>query len=419
MTTFSIQSFGCRVNQAEAFSWVNDLQQNGFIYMEDFLKSDLILVNSCTLTSRADRDVRGFIRKITRENPKARMILTGCYAEAIPGDIRDIDQVLKLIPNRSKDSLVRTVTSLFGKSQAVSPLHYKSRALVKVQDGCDYSCTFCVIPSVRGKSVSVERQRILDQVVEAVDLGYQEVVLTGVHLCLYGLDRDPRESLLELLIDVLEIPGLGRVRLSSLDPRFLKGDLLEFIGTQPKICPHYHLSLQYGSDRILQRMGRNVSAVSYRDIMESLREFRPGTSLGADIIVGFPGEEEGDFEETFRFLEESPLTYFHIFPYSPREGTAAAEWPPVNDRVKKERAGQLRRLSEKKNLVFRKNFIGRELDAVVIHKEASETRVLTGNYFDVKIPSCPEEVRDRMIVRITKADRGLTYGESLTKGAEK
>ncbi|MFC2158053.1 tRNA (N(6)-L-threonylcarbamoyladenosine(37)-C(2))-methylthiotransferase MtaB [Acidobacteriota bacterium] len=419
MTTFSIQSFGCRVNQAEAFSWVNDLQQNGFVYVEDFLKSDLILVNSCTLTSRADRDVRGFIRKIARENPKARMILTGCYADAIPGDIRDFEQVVKLIPNRSKDSLVRTVTSLFGRSQAVSPVSYKSRALVKVQDGCDYSCTFCVIPSVRGKSVSVERHRILEQVRAAVDLGYQEVVLTGVHLCLYGLDRDPREALLELLLDILGIPGLGRVRLSSLDPRFLKGDLLEFLGTQPKVCPHYHLSLQYGSDRILHRMGRNVSVGSYRNIMESLRESCPDASLGADIIVGFPGEEERDFEDTFCFLDESPLTYFHVFPYSPRKGTAAAEWHPVNDRVKKERAGQLRRLSEKKNLAFRKDFIGRELDAVVIHKEASETRVLTGNYIDVKIPFSPNEVRDRMIVRITKADRDSTYGESFIKGAEK
>ncbi|MCK4336901.1 MAG: tRNA (N(6)-L-threonylcarbamoyladenosine(37)-C(2))-methylthiotransferase MtaB, partial [Candidatus Aminicenantes bacterium] len=213
MTTFSIQSFGCRVNQAEAFSWANDLQENGLVYIDDNKKSDLVLVNTCTLTSRADRDVRSFLRKMARENPGAGMILTGCYVDRLYSQIEEDGQILKLIPNEDKNKLVDHVLSLYGQQKIRSQGSYRSRALIKVQDGCDYKCSFCIIPSVRGQNSSTAKALVIKQIKNAINKGYFEIVLTGVHLCLYGLDLNPRMSLLDLLKEIECLEGLGRMRL--------------------------------------------------------------------------------------------------------------------------------------------------------------------------------------------------------------
>jgi len=411
VTTFSIQSFGCRVNQAEAFSWVNDLQENGLVYVKDHKNSDVVLINTCTLTSRADRDVRSFIRKITRENPDAGMILTGCYVDRVSPQAEEESKILRSIPNADKEKLVKQVLSLYGKSEIKSHEPYRSRALIKVQDGCDYLCTFCIIPSVRGQSVSTAKARVIHQIKDAVQKGYSEIVLTGVHVCLYGNELHPKLSLLDLLKEIEDIKGLGRLRLSSLDPRFLKGDLLDFLVSSKKICPHFHLSLQYGSDAILQKMGRNIRTEKYRKIAQILRSNKPEAGIGADIIVGFPGEKDKDFEETYRFLDLSPLTYFHVFSYSARPGTPAADWKQVNDRVKKERTTRLRDLSEKKNWEFRRSFIGKELEAVVIKKQGKEARVLTGNFIEVRVPACPVDARSLVRIKITDASSKKTVGE--------
>lgn len=410
MTTFSVQSFGCRVNQAEAFSWVEELQDKGLVYVNDCMKSDIVLINSCTLTSRADRDVRGFIRKVGRENPESRMILTGCYVNRILG-LQNQGQVVKLVPNADKDRLVQSVLSLSGSEEARSHVPYKSRALIKIQDGCDYHCTFCIIPSVRGPSRSVAPQDIIAQVRDIIQKGFSEIVLTGVHLCLYGLDLEPKLSLLQLLDKITRLKGLGRIRLSSLDPRFLNGGLLDFLVSNTKICPHFHLSLQHGSDAVLQKMGRNIRTERYVDIIRTLRRGVPDAAIGADIIVGFPGEKDRDFENTYSLLEETPLTYFHVFSYSPRPGTPAAGWKGVTERIAKDRAGRLRRLSRRKNLAFRRTFIGSELEAAVIEKQNGAARILTGNYIDVKIPSCPAEIKSLVRVIITEASPTGTSGE--------
>ena len=411
MTTFSIQSFGCRVNQAEAFSWANDLQENGLVYIDDNKKSDLVLVNTCTLTSRADRDVRSFLRKMARENPGAGMILTGCYVDRLYSQIEEDGQILKLIPNEDKNKLVDHVLSLYGQQKIRSQESYRSRALIKVQDGCDYKCSFCIIPSVRGQNSSTAKALVIKQIKNAINKGYFEIVLTGVHLCLYGLDLNPRMSLLDLLKEIECLEGLGRMRLSSLDPRFLKKEFLDLLISSKKICPHFHLSLQYGSDAILQRMGRNIRTEKYMEIMHILQSSLPEAAVGADIIVGFPGEKDEDFEETYRFLDLAPLTYFHVFSYSARPGTPAAGWKQVNDRVKKERSVKLRNLGEKKNLEYRCKFIGREMEAVVIKKHGRGARVLTGNFIEVKAPLCQAEVKSLVSVRIMEASPKETLGE--------
>lgn len=416
MTSFSIQSFGCRVNQAEAFLWADEFQKNGLRYKENPFKSDFVLLNTCTITSRADRDVRSFIRKISRLNPKAQLILTGCYVERAPEELRNLPLVSHIFSNKEKNSLAEKVLSHVNSREKISNRLYRSRALVKIQDGCDFRCAFCIIPSVRGKSISTEKGKILNLVKKYTEEGFREIVLTGIHLCLYGFDLKHKSSLLELLKEIEALEGLGKVRLSSLDPRLLSHSLLAHITSSKKICPHFHLSLQHGSDNIIHRMGREVDVAHYRKIITYLRQALPAASIGADIIVGFPGETEDDFKKTYIFLDQSPLTYFHVFPYSPRPGTEASKWPQVKDKVKKERAGLLRRLSAEKNTRFRHIFLGKEFDAVVIKKENSAAQVLTSNYFKVFIPSCPVREKEEVKIKITDVNSKETRGKIINAG---
>ncbi|NIM58933.1 MAG: MiaB/RimO family radical SAM methylthiotransferase, partial [Candidatus Aminicenantes bacterium] len=320
-------------------------------------------------------------------------------------------QVSCLLSNTEKKDLDKKVLSLAGpgKERQISP--FRSRASVKVQDGCNFQCTFCIIPSVRGKSVSFSKREILAQIKGFIGQGFKEIVLTGIHISSYGLDFNTKSSLLELLQEIEGLKGLAKLRLSSLDPRFLKPSLIKHITESEKICPHFHLSLQSGSDDVLQRMGRKIGIEDYKNIIAGLREKSPQASLGADIIVGFPGESEDDFSQTYRFLEQSPLTYLHVFSYSPRPGTAASSWQQVNNKVKKERARLLRDLSLRKNMKFRQQFVGKECEAIVIKKQKAGADVLTSNYLKVFVPSCPQDEGKEVRVKIKKVDAGKTTGQ--------
>lgn len=411
MTSFSIKTFGCRVNQAEAFSWANEFQKHGLEYKKDFSQSDLVLINTCTLTSRADSDVRGFIKKVGRLNPKARLIITGCYAEREPEELINNSQVYRVFSNTEKGNLAAEVLSVADDNKETSILPFRSRALVKIQDGCNFRCSFCIIPSVRGRSVSVEKEEILNQVREFINQGFKEIVLTGIHLCSYGLDLEPRSSFMDLLQEIENLDGFGRMRLSSLDPRFLNFPLLKHVTSSEKICPHFHLSLQNGSDEIIHRMGRKIDVGNYRRILAYLHQKSPLASLGADIIVGFPGESEADFGKTYSFLRQSPLTYFHVFSYSARPGTEASKWIQIDNKKKKERASFLRSLSQEKNVNFRRRFKDKECEAIIIKKGKKGAQVLTANYIKVFIPYCPEEEKREIRVKITRVTHNETIGQ--------
>ena len=413
MTSFSIQSFGCRVNQAEAFIWVDEFQKHGLRYEKDFIKSDLILVNTCTLTSRADRDVRSFLNKTSRLNPTARLIVTGCFAERAADELKEFPQVWQVFSNQKKEDLPAKIISLIGPTAEDSKASYRSRALVKIQDGCSLSCSFCIIPQVRGKNKSTRPDTVLQRVQDYCEQGFQEIVLTGIHICLYGSDFSPKLTLFDLLKMMEELKNPPRIRLSSLDPRFMSEALIEHLSTSKQICPHFHFSLQHGTEAVLQRMGRHVKITDYSRILGFLKDKRSAASLGADIIVGFPGESDLEFERMFQFLEKSPLTYFHVFPYSQRPGTEAENWSPVNDKVKKERAARLRQLSQEKNLNFRRTKIGEIMDAVVIKKEKQKTRVLTDNFIEISVPSCSSGEKERVNVRITRVTDKQTFGQIL------
>jgi len=255
-------------------------------------------------------------------------------------------------------------------------------------------------------------QDVLSQIERAIARGFKEVVLAGIHLCAYGEDLTPPVTLLRLLQEIVKVPGLGLLRLSSLDPRLLPEDWLEFIAGEEKICPHFHLSLQHASAEVLRKMGRRSRPEEYTAILDYLHRHRPEASLGADIIVGFPGEAEMDYQFLKSFLEQSPLTYFHVFSYSPRPGTPAARWAGVSEKIKKERADELRKISREKSLAFKLRFLNEERPAVVIKKKGAKAEALTDNYIKVSLREASEvEVRQLAKVRIKKVLPSEVTGE--------
>ena len=411
MPSFSIQNFGCRVNQAEAFSWAEEFELGGMQLEEDPTRADLVVVNTCTLTARADRDVRKFIRRISRLNSGARLIIAGCSVDG--GTLRNEDLAPEtlLLPNAAKMQLPARVLSRLGTREGPAEKPLRSRALLKAQDGCGLGCTFCIIPSVRGPSRSAARDVILARARRLIARGFREIVLCGIHLSSYGLDSNPKDSLSGLVGGLLELEGLGRLRLSSLDPRYLDDELSGLITGSPRVCPHFHLSLQHASDRVLKLMGRGSNVAGYRRILERLRERSPDAALGADMIVGFPGEEEKDFERLLGFVAESPLDYLHVFTFSPRPGTPAAAWSQIGDSEKRRRSAVLRAVAEDRRRAFRQRFIGRELEGIVIQRGVLGTEVLTSNYIDVLVPSCSGRPGDEVKVKITRVESKLTGGE--------
>ncbi|MDH4196750.1 MAG: tRNA (N(6)-L-threonylcarbamoyladenosine(37)-C(2))-methylthiotransferase MtaB [Candidatus Aminicenantes bacterium] len=403
MTSFFIQSFGCRVNQAEAFAWADALEARGLRLAGDWSDGDLILVNSCTLTGRADRDVRKFVERVVRERPGVRLVVTGCLAERAPGEFAGRPEVSLVVRNSEKAGLPEKVLGLVGvgPAGAAEPTPFRSRALVKVQDGCDRRCTFCIVPSVRGRSASVAAAEVAATVRGLAERGYYEMVLAGIHLSSYGRDLEPPGSLAGLLEELGKVAGLGRLRLSSLDPRDLDQDALEAMTSNPKVCAHYHLSLQHASEAVLEKMGRPASEAGYRRLLETLREASPEAAIGADFIVGFPGERDEDFERLLRLVEETPLTYAHVFAYSPRQGTPAAGRPQVREDVKKRRSEALRKAAAEKNRRFRASFVGRDLEAVVIRGREGRSEGLSGNYLRISIEGSSAAAREPVRVRVT------------------
>jgi threonylcarbamoyladenosine tRNA methylthiotransferase MtaB len=410
MISFSVRSFGCRANQAEAFAWTESLQKHGLMYKPDYHQSGLLIINTCTVTSRADADARRFIRKAARENPNLLLVVTGCMVERIPDRFMNDPRIWRVYANRCKDRLADELIHRFRSGETVDYRPFRSRPPVKIQDGCDYRCSFCIVPSVRGKSISASPEKVIQRVRELVGQGFSEVVLTGVHINLYGRDLDPPCTLTSLLRRMENIKGLEMVRLSSLDPRFMEEEFVRFITSSPLVCPHFHLSLQHGSDQVIARMGRKITTARYRELLDQIRRRRPDASLGADMIVGFPGETGQDFNMMAAFIRNSSLNYLHVFSYSPRPGTPAARWERVKPEIVKQRSVRLRRLSREKNTAFRRQFTGRVLDAVVVGKRRGGVQAVTPNYMEVEIPGAQAEPGEDIKVRILTVEPDRVEG---------
>jgi threonylcarbamoyladenosine tRNA methylthiotransferase MtaB len=400
-TKFYVRTFGCRCNQADSAAIRDGLCSKSYSELQTAADADFIVVNTCTVTHRTDQQVRQAIRKLHRENPSARLIVTGCYAErdapslaALPGvelvvGTADKELLPELLPETCQHpSAERVVRSPLDpcRSLLVPPMSHlggKTRPFVKLQDGCDARCAYCIVPLVRGPGRSAQPDQVLSEIHSLVDRGYQEIVLTGVHLGTYGRKMPSETSLVELLADILKIPGLGRLRLSSIEPMRFSRKIIDLAACSPIFAPHFHVPLQSGSNRVLRRMRRPYTAERFLDLMQCIERQIPQAALGTDVLVGFPGETDDDFQLTCDVISRSPVTYLHVFPFSGREGTAAWRMAPhVAPKTIHDRARVLREISQEKNLEFRRRFLGKTLDGITLAKEEDlgESVVLTSNY---------------------------------------
>ncbi len=391
----SLITLGCRSNAFDTELMANYFKSKGYEVVNDQEQADIYIINTCTVTSEADRSSRQAIHRAKRKNPKALVVATGCYAQINPQALSSMQDVDMVVGNSHKHRIVELVEeflqdkgknifvdNIFRQSRLESfdliTFFEKARPFIKVQEGCNRFCTFCVIPYARGKVRSVPPEKVIKEVELLAQKGFQEVVLTGTQLTQYGWDMGT--SLYELLRGLIEVKGIELIRLSSMHPSEIGGELLELITSEEKIAPHFHISLQSGSDRILKLMEREYTVSDYVRIVDKIISKRPISAIGTDIIVGFPTETEEDFEQTYRLLEELPIAYMHVFPYSDRPFTKASKMEgKVASSVKDKRVKVLKELDKEKRQNFYETHRGKNLRATIIE----ENRLLTENYIEV------------------------------------
>lgn len=397
MKKAAFHNLGCKVNAYETEAMQEMLEQAGYEIVPFKEGADVYVINTCTVTNIADRKSRQMLRRARKMNPEAVVVATGCYVQAKGGQEADpcIDIV---IGNNHKKDLVRILKEYeedrekdradgtgrgrtgihaageigdISRTKEYESLHLTrtgehTRAYIKVQDGCNQFCTYCIIPYARGRVRSREMKDVVQEVRALADNGYQEVVLTGIHLSSYGIDFDGQRHLSDLIRAVHEIKGIRRIRLGSLEPGIVTEEFAGTLAAMPKICPHFHLSLQSGCDATLKRMNRRYTSEEYYEKCRILRKYFDDPALTTDVIVGFPGETEEEFQESFDFVDKVDFYETHIFKYSKREGTRAASMPDqVEEQVKAERSARLIALGEKKRKAYEKRFIGRSVEVLV------------------------------------------------------
>jgi len=444
MTTFRIHNFGCRATQADASAIEADLLASGALLASNSVQADIIVLNTCTVTEAADAQARDSIRHIHRTNSNARILVTGCYAQRAPEEVAGLEGVSWVVGNSHQSQIPAVikaaetpaishlepipVPSGFVPLEALgagSGLHSarrkifvgdlssasfdfsrpsalvsqdRTRPILKIQDGCDSHCSYCIIPWVRGASRSLPPDAVLKAIHDFVVFGVREVVLSGINLGSYGRDLSPRVSLLNLLCRIVDETPIESIRVSSIEPMDVTQDFVQLLASTPRFAPHFHMPLQSGSDSTLRAMRRWYRAAHYERRVELIREFLPNAAIGADVIAGFPGESEKNFQETIEFIDRRPFTYLHVFSFSPRPGTPAAELPDQLAPFEiHRRASILRSLGGSKESAFRATQVGRLIRALTLHKnklgskkpestcEAEWTPALTGNFLKVRV----------------------------------
>ena len=469
MSRFYVQNFGCRATQADGAAIERQFLDQGLRPVPDSAEADIVVINTCTVTAQADRDARAAIRRLYRQNPERQIIVTGCYAQRAPQEVAALPGVSRVIGNSHKHELAKLirqtsfvplselakervfVSDIFAHTELLAApvfdsANQRTRPNLKVQDGCDNRCSFCIIPSVRGHSRSLPLAEVIREVNALVEAGYREVVISGINLGRWGRDlHDPRRDSRPRLSGRAQLAGasigaketvpysfasdttelssaarsyrfenlihailaqtpLEKLRISSVEPMDWSNQLIALMAESTRIAKHAHVPLQSGSDAVLRRMHRRYRPWHYRDKIEKIRAATPTAAIGADVMVGFPGETEAEFEETRRVIEDLPFTYLHVFTYSARPGTPAAAMPnqvPVH--VARERNRILRDLASGKHLDFMRSFIGKTIDAITLNTTAglgcpaeqssakpfqtssSFTSALTDNYLKLRL----------------------------------
>ena len=485
MPTFQLLNFGCRASQADGAAIKKQLLESGLQEVEDIAASQVAILNTCTVTARADAEVRQLVRRIHRANPLCRILVTGCYAQRSPAEIAQLDGVAWVVGNSHKhviadllrsrleagdrgperepgyqESGVRSQESeAIGRTQLVQirqrgataagsngtadhflvpeveprtpepptvlvgeitdEFHFapvfpddRTRPTLKIQDGCNARCSFCVIPSVRGRSRSLAPEKVIEQVRELEQRGYKEIVLSGINLGSYGRDIDRGITFLGLLERLLEETAITRLRISSIEPMDVSPALIRLVAEEPRMAQHFHIPLQSGCNRILRLMSRRYWASQYAERILAIRERIPNAGIGADVMVGFPGETDQDHAASAGFIESLPFTYLHIFPYSARPYTPAAASPhQVNGRVARERAQEIRSLITRKRQTFLQAQVGRKLSAVTLDEsETSERVALSSNYLKIVLPGSNLPPNTLLDIQVGRVHEGLLFG---------
>lgn len=419
MKTVKLITMGCKVNQYDTQSMQETLLHNGYTVVEDTPRADLYLINTCTVTNAADQKARQVIRRALRENPDAKVLVTGCYAESDRGAIEQIPGVTCVFGNREKADFQTYLDALDAEmprlattpktllplqpvqhdavreharfSSGVSSAGKRTRALIKVQDGCSAFCTYCIIPYVRGRMTSRPLADIVEEARRIAENGIKEIVITGVHLGAYGLDTGRDKNIADILERIHGIEGIARIRFSSIEPMYFPDILAERMAALPKCMPHFHLPLQSGSDNILRRMRRRYTAAQFAHLVEKLRTlFTDDVGMTTDIMVGFPGETEADFETSLGFVEQIGFSQLHVFRYSPRKGTPAATYEDaVSPHVSAARSRAMIQLGERLGSAFRRRMLGKRAELLVEDSREGKTQHhLTGftdNYLRVLV----------------------------------
>ena len=446
---YYIQNFGCRAAQADGSSIERQLADLGMRRVEDADSAQIVVLNTCTVTSAADQDARAAIRRVHRQKPEAKILVTGCYAQRAPEEIAALDGVTWVIGNSHKNQIGNIVAgskrpefvplSALGcletgsSSVEFAPKIYASdifahtelqaapvfdgiertRPNLKVQDGCDNRCSFCVIPFVRGQSRSLPIEKRMLEVDALERAGYREIVISGINLGRWGRDFLPQKRFNFLIKSLVERSFFAKFRLSSVEPMDWRDELIALMSSSSGICKHAHVPLQSGSDRILRNMHRKYRPWHYAEKLEKIRSAMPNAAIGADVMVGFPGETDELFEESRRFIEAMPLTYLHVFTYSPRPNTPAAAMPQVPLSVARDRNRILRAIGERKNREFRASFAGKSLEAITLNQGGSDTtEALSDNYLKLEIAGKHPPNR-LMKVRITALSNHGLMAETL------
>ena len=431
MKTFFISTLGCKVNQFESETIAQSLEQSGNRQIQGSVGADICIINTCTVTRKAAMQSRQAVRQAIRNNPDARIIVTGCHAQTDPDDIRRIKgvhavvgQVHKthignLIPEvlKSDPSFPIRVNGDFSEDAALDsireiPVGSRARPYLKIQDGCSAFCSYCIVPYARGPSRSLSPERVIDLLFRLQSAGGHEAVLTGIHLGIYGMELNPPTNIVGLLRHIDAAACIGRIRLSSIEPREFDDELIRFAASgwsSVELCRHFHIPMQSGDDAILERMNRPYDRSFFRNRVMCIHDAMPDASVGVDVLVGFPGETDAAFERTYSLLEEIPVSYCHVFPFSPRSGTPAETFTgkvPFN--IVKERCLKLRKLGQEKRKRFYERAVGRNMDAVMEGRIAGTTDLfkgITSNYISVLVQSKSDLTRSLVPVTIVGLDK--------------
>ncbi|AWH78140.1 tRNA (N(6)-L-threonylcarbamoyladenosine(37)-C(2))-methylthiotransferase MtaB [Clostridioides difficile] len=406
MKKVAFYTLGCKVNQYETEAMLELFEKDGYEQVNSEEYADVYVINTCTVTHMSDRKSRQYIRRVKKKNPDAIIAVVGCYSQVSPEEILDIEEVNLVMGTNDRRKIVEEIKKINSSKKVstvddimkvkafeeieISQTNGKTRAFMKIQDGCDRFCTYCIIPYARGRVRSRDIDSIVDEVKKLANNGYKEVVLTGIHVASYGKDLKDRDiKLLDVIKQINQIEKIERIRLSSVEPILFTDEFVNEVLKMDKVCPHYHLSLQSGCDETLKRMNRRYTTLEYKTIVDRLRSKMPDVAITTDVIVGFPGETNEEFKKTYEFLREIELSQMHIFKYSPRKGTPAATMEnQVDPQMKHFRSEQLLNLSKVNFNKFATKFIGRELDVLFEQNiEGNKYEGLTSNYIRVVVES--------------------------------